>query len=87
MKNLLVEHAYSNLKQILWAQFMLHKWKIHPTILVKYLDGIIRYPLSTNTEQQYHQCETNIIDAWTQIQSISRYIDHGVRGTIDLSII
>ena len=40
----------------------------------------------TNTEQQYHQCETNTIDTWTQIQSISRYSDHGVRGTIDLSI-
>ena len=40
----------------------------------------------TNTEQQYHQCETNTIDTWTQIKSISRYSDHGVRGTIDLSI-
>ena len=40
----------------------------------------------TNTEQQYHQCETNTIDTWTQIQSISRYTDHGVRGTIGLSI-
>ena len=40
----------------------------------------------TNTEQQYHQCETNTIDTWTQIQSISRYNDHGVRGTIGLSI-
>ena len=40
----------------------------------------------TNTEQQYHQCETNTIDTWTQIQSISRYNDHGVRGTISLSI-
>ena len=40
----------------------------------------------TYTEQQYHQCETNTIDTWTQIQSISRYSDHGVRGTIDLSI-
>ena len=41
----------------------------------------------TNTEQQYHQCETNTIDTWTQIQSISRYNDHGVRGTIGLSIV
>ena len=40
----------------------------------------------TNTEQQYHQCETNTIDTWTQIQSISRYNDHGVRGTIGVSI-
>ena len=40
----------------------------------------------TNTEQQYHQCETNTIDTWTQIQSISRYNDHSVRGTIGLSI-
>ena len=61
--------------------------KIHPTILVKYSDGIIGYPLGTNTEQQYDQCETNTIDTWTQIQSISRYSDHGVRGIIDLSII
>ena len=27
------------------------------------------------------------LEAWTQIQSISRYSDHGVRGTIYLSII
>ena len=51
-------------------------------IWVPYLAAFV----CTNTEQQYHQCETNTIDSWTQIQSISRYSDHGVRGTIDLSI-
>ena len=51
-------------------------------ILVAYSAAFV----CTNTEQQYHQCETNTIDTWTQIKSISRYSDHGVRGTIDLSI-
>ena len=35
----------------------------------------------------YTQCQTNTMDTWTQIQSISRYSRRGVRGTIDLSII
>ena len=75
MKNLLVEHAYSNLN---------------------YLCNIneIGYPLrplssAHKTIQQilYTLCQTNTMDTWTQIQSISRYIRRGVRGTIDLSII
>ena len=69
------EHAYSNLN---------------------YLCNIneIGYPLrplssAHKTIQQilYTQCQTNIMDTWTQIQSISRYSRRGVRGTIDLSII
>ena len=35
----------------------------------------------------YTQCQTNTMDTWTQIQSISRYSRRGVRGTIDFSII
>ena len=71
----LVEHAYSNLN---------------------YLCNIneIGYPLrhlssAHKTIQQiiYTQCQTNTMDTWTQIQSISRYSRRGVRGTIDLSII
>ena len=31
--------------------------------------------------------QTNTIDTWTEIQSISRYSRRGVKGTMDLSII
>ena len=71
----LVEHAYSNLS------YLCNITKI----------GNPLRPLSSahKTIQQilYTQCQTNTMDTWTQIQSISRYSRRGVSGAIDLTII
>ena len=44
---------------------------------------IIALYFESENELKFYNLETS----WTQTQSISRYSDHGVRGTIDLSII